>query len=107
MKEVNEKLAEHNTKIELPLIGRQQPFVSTIKLDDKKRGKPILVFASFCPFCGEKYPSEEVAACVGLGRNDCEVCGQREGVHDAVFDGWVCTECSSGWEPTRNLGSPE
>lgn len=55
---VNEHLAEFNTKIELPLwtnSGRLVPFVQTIKVDDKKRGKPKSMFASFCPFCGEEY----------------------------------------------------
>ena len=48
-------LARHNTRIHVPFIGRQIPFVETIKLDEKKRGKPIKLFASFCPFCGEPY----------------------------------------------------
>lgn len=53
---VNGFLKEHNTKLELPMIGPQQLFVTTIKIDDKKRGKPRAMFASCCPFCGEEYP---------------------------------------------------
>lgn len=56
IKTVNEFLALHNTKIELPWMGPQRPFVQTMKLDDKKRGKPKMMFASCCPFCGERYP---------------------------------------------------
>lgn len=54
----NEHLREHNTKIELPMwsaSGVLAPFVQTMKLDEKKRGKPTMIFASYCPFCGEKY----------------------------------------------------
>lgn len=55
---VNEKLAEHNSKIELPWFGPQMPRVITRKKDDKKRGKPIHMFATFCPFCGTKYRTD-------------------------------------------------
>lgn len=55
----NKFLAEHNTRIELPWFGPQRPFVQTMKLDDKKRGKPKMMFASRCPFCGERYPEPE------------------------------------------------
>jgi len=57
--EINEKLAAHNTKIELPMLGLQQPFVSTTKIDTKKRGKPVMMFASFCPFCGQRYREQK------------------------------------------------
>ena len=53
---VNAKLAESNTKIMLPWFGLQRPFIESMKLDEKKRGKPTKVFATFCPFCGSKYP---------------------------------------------------
>jgi hypothetical protein len=59
MDEVNAKLAERNTKIELPWFGPQLPRVITMKLDDKKRGKPMGMFCTFCPFCGEKYQANE------------------------------------------------
>lgn len=52
---VNAELAPRNTKIVIPMFGPQRPFVETCKLDDKKRGKPVGLFASFCPFCGVKY----------------------------------------------------
>ncbi len=56
--EVNKKLAERNTQILLPMFvmkGPVVPFVETRKLNEKKRGKPVAMFASFCPFCGLKY----------------------------------------------------
>jgi hypothetical protein len=59
IQDVNKFLAEHNTKIELPWFGPQRPFVQTIKLHERPRSKPKLMFASFCPFCGEKYPEAE------------------------------------------------
>lgn len=52
---INEHLAKTNTKIELPMwtaSGQITPFVVTMKIDQKKRGKPTSVFASHCPFCG-------------------------------------------------------
>jgi hypothetical protein len=51
-------LAQYNTRIELPWwtsSGNLTPFVQTMKVDTKKRGKPRKVFATFCPFCGELY----------------------------------------------------
>jgi hypothetical protein len=54
----NKHLAEFNTKIELPMwtsSGTRRPFVQTVKFDEKKRVKPRAMFASYCPFCGEKY----------------------------------------------------
>lgn len=55
---VNQELAQHNTRIHMPIIGPKIPFVETIKVDEKRRGKPVRMFATYCPFCGEKYPAE-------------------------------------------------
>lgn len=61
MATVDIKLAEHNSKIELPWFGPQLPRIITMKVDQKKRGKPIGVFATFCPFCGDKYqPNDDL-----------------------------------------------
>ena len=57
--DVNKMLAEHNAKLVLPMFGRQRPFIETAKKETSKRGKQPLMQASFCPFCGEKYPDEE------------------------------------------------
>lgn len=48
-----------NTKIELLLIGPQVAIIRTIKADDKKREKPCLIVASYCPFCGKKTSNEQ------------------------------------------------
>lgn len=66
IEKANLHLAAFNTKIELPMwtsSGRLTPFVQTMKLDEKKRGKPKMIFASCCPFCGESYAdSSEVSS---------------------------------------------
>ena len=49
---VNERLVEHNTVLNSNILNKKQLFVETTKLDKKKRGKPIMMSASFCPFCG-------------------------------------------------------
>jgi hypothetical protein len=51
-------LKTKNTQIE-PIIALGSKLscaigVRTSKVDKTKRGKPVLVCASFCPFCGEK-----------------------------------------------------
>lgn len=55
MRRMNEHLARFNTVIEMPFIGPQRVLVSTHKLNMAERGKPKSAFASYCPFCGEKY----------------------------------------------------
>jgi hypothetical protein len=58
----NAFLADHNTRITLPMLGPQLPFVLTEKVDDKKRGKPAFLFATYCPLCGEKYSDAKAEA---------------------------------------------
>jgi hypothetical protein len=64
--ELSEKaLIEHgdnNTALAIPIVfhtdGKEHPTrltVGTEKRDPDKRQKPATIFASFCPFCGEKY----------------------------------------------------
>lgn len=55
-----------NTMLDIPIsfsgngnFNAMRVTVSTCKRDDRKRNKPIRVFASFCPFCGEKYKEKE------------------------------------------------
>lgn len=60
-------LKEHNTEIVvcflLPIGKRKRsltiPTIATQKIETRKRGKAKTVVASFCPFCGEKYPDVE------------------------------------------------
>jgi hypothetical protein len=58
IKRVNEHLAAHNTEL-ASAISFSNPKaeliqITTTKRDAKLRGKPMNMFASFCPFCGAK-----------------------------------------------------
>jgi hypothetical protein len=59
IKQVNDLLATKNTRLSQAynLSGSKNPLlmIKTEKLDDSKRQKPVKMFASFCPFCGEEY----------------------------------------------------
>ncbi len=50
---VNEHLAKFNTQLDINLLNTNQVFVSTLKVDSKKRVKPRTVIATYCPFCGK------------------------------------------------------
>jgi len=43
------------------LFGEPKCVIHTMKVDDKKRGKPPSMLASFCPFCGERYGAAKTA----------------------------------------------
>ena len=64
VKDMNEKLKGFpqgkNTMLVTNLLGRPRAVIATCKRDDKVRGKPAILMANFCPFCGEKY-SEQAA----------------------------------------------
>jgi hypothetical protein len=61
---MDKHLAKVNTRIGMALMvnvmtGRKaemqaRPIVVTVKVDEKKRGRPKTALASFCPFCGIK-----------------------------------------------------
>lgn len=56
IKDLNEKLAEHNAVLVTTILGMPSvAVIGTVKLDSKKRGKPPVMLASFCPFCGAAY----------------------------------------------------
>lgn len=64
IEQFDKQMLEHNTKISVPLLisergkfntASRRAFVRTEKVNDSKRGKPISVLSSFCPFCGKKY----------------------------------------------------
>lgn len=60
IKTTNALLADHNARITLSMIGDQHPFILTEKVNEKQRGKAPLLMASYCPFCGEKYPKNVI-----------------------------------------------
>lgn len=68
-KDLQENHIEFNTRIHIPIVfdfknglcKEPQAMIVTEKLDDKKRVKPIKLFASYCPFCGKKYKEEDEA----------------------------------------------
>lgn len=50
-------LREHNAVLVTTMFRQPDvPIISTDKINSKQRGKPPLMLASFCPFCGVKYP---------------------------------------------------
>lgn len=55
IEKANRALAEKNTRIELVFsaVERQRPIIRTVKIDPKKRVGPIMLLATFCPFCGK------------------------------------------------------
>ncbi|MDO8908884.1 MAG: hypothetical protein Q7W55_10375 [Pseudohongiella sp.] len=60
--ELNEKLREHNSRIDLAILLpepgrpklRSRVLIKVEKLDLKKRREFGLLMASYCPFCGVK-----------------------------------------------------
>lgn len=62
--ETDRQLKEYNTKLETPIMIDPESkdmraalcaVVSTAKIDTRKRGAAMTLFAAFCPFCGERY----------------------------------------------------
>lgn len=56
---VNATLLPHNTELACNYIDADPCLVLTVKIHEKVRGKPMLVSASYCPFCGKKYLDRE------------------------------------------------
>jgi hypothetical protein len=56
----NKRFAEHklNTKLAPAYFpsGRVRLVVATCKVNEKEKGKAMNMIATYCPFCGEKYP---------------------------------------------------
>ena len=62
--EVNVRLEEYNTRLVIPLVfsisgSPKMVIVATEKIETKKRGKPMRLYATYCPFCGSPYPKGE------------------------------------------------
>lgn len=53
--EANTMLASRNGELVITLYPVVRPVIETMKLNSKKREKPPMMVASYCPFCGEKY----------------------------------------------------
>lgn len=56
---VNEKLTEYNGMLEINMLSNpSRAMVSVCKIISRGK-KPPLMEASFCPFCGKKYPKSK------------------------------------------------
>jgi len=56
IQKTNEMLREHNARLVSTMFRNPDVvIVTTEKIDSKKRGKPPIMLASNCPFCGENY----------------------------------------------------
>ena len=58
IKLIDEQLADKNTRIATAFSfadpERELIYIQTQKADSSIRGKPVSLFATFCPFCGVK-----------------------------------------------------
>lgn len=50
-----------NAVLVTTLFGEQKAVIGTVKLDSTKRGKPPVMLATFCPFCGGAYGATALA----------------------------------------------
>lgn len=58
--EMNERLAEHNTVLTVPMLGPARAILSTYQRETGRgKKKAAYVFANYCPFCGIKYAKVE------------------------------------------------
>jgi len=55
---MNGELKAYNMAITTNLIGPQGALVETYVLKPKRGFRAPKLFATFCPFCGEKYPKD-------------------------------------------------
>lgn len=54
--QVNKMLKQHNTALERNWLNQTDIIIETVKINAKKRGQRSIMFANFCPWCGEKLP---------------------------------------------------
>lgn len=63
IQQTNNMLKEHNVRLVSTMFSKPEVVVvETAKIDTKKRGRPPVMLASFCPFCGEEYTYKSEAA---------------------------------------------
>jgi hypothetical protein len=62
IKQVNADLAQHNCAIVTTLFGKPRAFVETYVIKPKRGFRAPKMRASYCPFCGAKYPESGDAA---------------------------------------------
>ena len=59
IEQINKLLEEHNTRLALGINMRTGKStgarIAVEKIESKKRKGPVDMYASYCPFCGEKY----------------------------------------------------
>jgi len=66
LKEVDERLKEHNCKLPVSLIlsgpnaGKCMLNIQTVVIEKKRGFKPPSMGVEFCPFCGKSVKAEEV-----------------------------------------------
>ena len=54
------KAAGHNTMLNTTLFGTPKAVVATVQRETGRgKKKAHLMLASYCPFCGERYPSPQ------------------------------------------------
>lgn len=61
--EINDTLKQTNTELNVPFMlndSSPRAIVSAVKRDTKNRENPMNILAIYCPFCGEKYQSNEM-----------------------------------------------
>ena len=61
----NKELKKYNTRLIIPILWNSQGLkpvekvvCATEKDDIKNKRKAVNIFATYCPFCGEKYEKE-------------------------------------------------
>lgn len=60
---INAKLKEKNARLVTgfhlaadSIMKSLPPIIALEKIDTSKRGKPPILIATYCPFCGERFP---------------------------------------------------